>query len=49
MLIGYTRVSAVDQNLNLQRNALTEIGREQIFTERMSGAVADRPIFMPQW
>jgi DNA invertase Pin-like site-specific DNA recombinase len=43
MLIGYARVSTVDQNLALQRAALTEAGCEKIFTEHMSGAVADRP------
>ena len=43
MLIGYARVSTVDQNLALQRNALTEAGCTKIFTEQMSGAVADRP------
>lgn len=46
MLIGYARVSTVDQNLDLQRNALTEAGCERIFTEQMSGAVADRPELM---
>ena len=46
MLIGYARVSTVDQNPDLQRNALTEAGCEQIFTEQMSGAVADRPELM---
>jgi DNA invertase Pin-like site-specific DNA recombinase len=46
MLIGYARVSTVDQNLDLQRNALTEVGCERIFTEQVSGAVADRPELM---
>jgi hypothetical protein len=43
MLIGYARVSTVDQNLALQRDALTEAGCQKIFTEQMSGAVTDLP------
>src|SRR5258707_11966979 len=43
MLLGYVRVSTVDQNLALQRDALTEAGCAKIFTEQMSGAVTDRP------
>ena len=43
MMIGYARVSTVDQNLALQRDALTEAGCQKIFTEQMSGAVTDRP------
>ena len=43
MLIGYARVSTVDQNLGLQRNALTEAGCTRLFTEQLSGAVTDRP------
>ena len=39
MLIGYARVSTVDQNLALQRHALTEAGCAKIFTEQMSDAV----------
>src|ERR1044071_2956871 len=33
----------IDQNLALQRDALTEAGCTKIFTEQMSGAVTDRP------
>jgi predicted site-specific integrase-resolvase len=43
MLIGYARVSTVDQNLSLQRDTLTEAGCRKIFTEQMSGAVTNRP------
>src|ERR1700681_1782473 len=43
MLLGYARVSTLDQNLALQRDALAEAGCGKIFTEQMSGAVADRP------
>src|SRR3974377_1345929 len=43
MIIGYARVSTVDQNLALQRDALTEAGCTRIFTLQMSGAVTDRP------
>src|SRR5436190_18934001 len=35
--------SSVDQNLALQRDALTEAGCAKIFTEQMSGAVTERP------
>jgi predicted site-specific integrase-resolvase len=35
MLIGYARVSTVDQNLALQRDALTGAGCAKIFTEQM--------------
>jgi len=43
MMIGYARVSTLEQNLTLQRDALTEAGCEKIFIEQMSGAVTDRP------
>ena len=41
--IGYARVSALDQNLALQQDALKEAGCGKIFIEQMSGAVTDRP------
>jgi DNA invertase Pin-like site-specific DNA recombinase len=46
MLIGYARVSTIDQNLTLQRDALTGAGCGKIFVEQMSGAVTDRPELM---
>lgn len=42
-LIGYARVSTHDQNLDLQKDALTKIGCFRIYEEHASGAITDRP------
>ncbi|VAL08705.1 resolvase domain-containing protein [Enterobacter hormaechei] len=42
-VIGYIRVSTIDQNSDLQRDALTSANCDRIFEDRMSGKVASRP------
>ncbi|UOE58290.1 recombinase family protein [Priestia filamentosa] len=42
MIIGYARVSTIDQSLNLQIDALTEYGCNEIFQEKVSGAKDER-------
>ena len=43
MLIGCARVSTDEQNLSLQRDALSKAGCKRIFTDTASGAPTQRP------
>ena len=42
MKIGYARVSTLDQNPELQTDALTAAGCEEIITDKITGTVAER-------
>lgn len=42
MLIGYARVSSIDQNLNIQIEQLNNFGCEKVFSEKVSGKSKDR-------
>jgi len=43
MKIGYARVSTLEQNLDLQIDALKAAGCEKVITDRITGSASDRP------
>ena len=43
MVIGYIRISTMDQNTARQEALMKQLGVEQIFIDRMSGKNTDRP------
>jgi len=43
MLVGYARVSTFDQNLDLQKDALSNAGCEKVFLDQVSGVASERP------
>lgn len=43
MIIGYARVSTNDQNLDIQKNALTGAGCQKVFEDSMSDKKRERP------
>jgi DNA invertase Pin-like site-specific DNA recombinase len=45
MIIGYARVSTVDQNLDMQVDALNQIGIDKLYTDKASGVRTDRTGF----
>ena len=42
MLFGYARISTLEQNLDLQKDALKKVGCIKIFTDTASGAKVER-------
>ena len=46
MIIGYARVSTQDQNAELQVDALEKSRGEQVFQEKFTGKLRERPEFL---
>ncbi len=44
MLVGYARISTVDQNFDLQLDALKNTGCEKIFQDTASGSISNRAV-----
>ena len=46
LIVGYARVSTIDQNLDRQIENLEAFGAERIFTEKQMGkSIENRPVF----
>ena len=43
IIIGYARVSTLDQNLDRQIDALNNAGVVKLFTEKITGRITERP------
>ena len=43
MIIGYARVSTDDQSLDSQTDALSAVGAEKVFADKISGSKRARP------
>lgn len=44
MLVGYARISTVEQNFDLQLDALKSAGCEKIYRDKASGSLSNRPM-----